>query len=90
MTLTAMFALPPRMRRLMEYSESWVRMPARIAGMPMNVWNRPVASPASMPTRNAAIIATHTLQPPIISTAATAPPVAMLPSTVRSATSRMR
>ena len=58
--------------------------------MPMNVWKMPVARPASMPTRNAATIATHTLQPPMMSTAATAPPVAMLPSTVRSATSRIR
>lgn len=65
-------------------------MPASIAGMPISVWNMPVASPASMPARNAAPIATHTLQPPMISTAATAPPVAMLPSTVRSDTSKMR
>ena len=30
------------MRKLTEYSASWVKIPARIAGMPQAVWNRPV------------------------------------------------
>ena len=32
--LMAWLALPPMMRRFMEKSASWVRIPARIAGMP--------------------------------------------------------
>ena len=40
-------------RRLMEYRASWVRIPARMAGMPHCVWNRPVTKPASIPARKA-------------------------------------
>ena len=61
-----------------------------MAGIPISVWKQPVASPASRPAAKAASRAVQTLYPEVISTAATAPPVAMLPSTVKSATSRMR
>ena len=90
LALMAVLALLSMMRRLMEYRASWVNMPARMAGMPMAVWNTPVTSPASRPTAKATRSATHALHPEVISMAATAPPVAMEPSTVRSATSRMR
>lgn len=65
-------------------------MPDRMAGIPIHVWNTPVTKPVSIPTTNAATSAAHALQPLMMSTAATAPPVAMEPSTVKSATSRMR
>ena len=72
------------MTRLIEYSDSWVRMPDRIPGMPIAVWNRPVTRPASMPAMIAHSSAIQTLTPAIISMMHTAPPVAMVPSTVRS------
>ena len=75
------------MRRLMEYRASWVKIPARMAGMPHAVWNRPVISPATIPAQNAPSRATHTLAPAIVSMMKVAPPVHMVPSTVRSATS---
>ena len=77
-------------RRFTEYRASWVRMPARIAGMPQAVWNRPVTRPASIPARNAASRATGMGAPAMVSIIKVAPPVAMVPSTVRSATSRIR
>ena len=89
-TPTAWFALLPMIRRLMEYRDSWVRMPARMAGMPHFVWNRPVTKPASIPARNAHSRAAQALTPARISMTATAPPVAREPSTVKSATSRIR
>ena len=52
--------------------------------MPMAVWNRPVARPASMPATMAQSSAIHTFRPCIISMMHTAPPVAIVPSTVRS------
>ena len=73
--------------RLMEYRLSWVRMPANMGGIPMAVWNTPVSSPASIPAMTAHSSATHTFTPFSISITHTAPPVAMLPSTVRSARS---
>jgi len=51
-TLIAWLA-EPSMRRFIEYSASWVSIPASIAGIPMNVWNIPVISPASIPAMNA-------------------------------------
>ena len=78
------------MRRLMEYRASWVRMPARMAGMPQAVWSRPVTRPASMPARMAITMAAQGFQPMVMHTAHTAPPVVSEPSTVRSAMSRMR
>jgi len=77
-------------RRLMEYRDSWVRIPARMAGMPHFVWNRPVTKPAAMPARKEHSKASQGLTPARISMTAAAPPVASEPSTVRSATSRIR
>ena len=51
-TLMDWLALP-MIFRLMEYSESWVKIPARMAGMPINVWNRPVTRPVSRPATSA-------------------------------------
>ena len=79
----------PMMRRFTEYSASWVRMPARMAGMPQAVCSRPVTRPAAMPERKAATMAAQGFQPPVTSMMNTAPPVHMVPSTVRSATSRI-
>ena len=62
-------------------------MPDRIGGMPMAVWKMPVTSPASMPATIAHASASHTLRPFSISITHTAPPVAMVPSTVKSARS---
>ena len=76
--MTAMFTV---------YSPSWVRMPARMAGMPHTVWSRPVASPAAIPASSAASMASHTLTPLANRTTNTAPPVQKEPSTVRSAMS---
>ena len=80
----------PWIRRLTEYRASWVRIPARMAGMPMDVWKTPVTAPASMPTASAMSVASQGLTPLVIRMAATAPPVAKEPSTVRSAMSRIR
>ena len=85
--MIATFALLPMMRRLMENSASCVRMPARMAGMPMKVCRMPVTRPASMPARNAHSSAIQRLTPCVMRTRQTAPPVAMVPSTVRSARS---
>lgn len=80
----------PMMRRLTEYSASWVRIPARMAGIPHRVWSRPVTSPASIPARMAHRVAIQMLTPLRAGSTQAAPPVAREPSTVRSATSRMR
>ena len=80
----------PMIRRFTEYSASWVRMPARMAGMPQAVWNRPVTRPASTPARKAPSMARGIGAPAMVSMMKVAPPVAMVPSTVRSATSRIR
>ena len=53
--------------------------------MPMQVCSRPVTIPASMPASTAHSSATQVFTPCIISMMQTAPPVAMVPSTVRSA-----
>ena len=74
----------------MEYSASWVRMPARIAGMAQRVCSRPVISPASIPASTAHSRATQGLHPARMSMTHTAPPVAREPSTVRSDTFRIR
>ena len=79
----------PIMARLTDHRPSWVRMPARIAGMPQAVCRRPVASPVSIPARMAHKSASQTLQPPAIIMTHTAPPVQKEPSTVRSAMSRI-
>ena len=78
------------MFKLMEYREIWVKMLARMPGMPRAVCRMPVMKPATMPARKAKISAAHGLIPPRISMTATAPPVAREPSTVRSAKSNRR
>ena len=65
-------------------------MPARMAGMPHTVWKKPVTKPAAMPARNDPSRASGMETPAMVSMMNVAPPVAMVPSTVRSATSRMR
>ncbi len=89
MTLMATLAFIPMMARLTDHSPSWVRIPARMAGMPQAVWSRPVASPASMPASSAAGMASHRPAPAPNRTTNTAPPVQKDPSTVRSAMSRI-
>ncbi len=76
--------------RLMEYSAYCVRIPARIAGIPSFVCRSPVAVPARRPATTAISIAAQGFQPLIVSMTVTAPPVAKVPSTERSATSRRR
>ena len=68
----------------------WVRMPARMAGIPMKVWSRPVTKPVARPATRAASRETQTFWPESRHMTQTAPPVPKEPSTVRSATSRMR
>ncbi len=80
----------PMTRRLMEYSAIIVRMPERRAGIFNLVWSRPVHSPPSRPAIRAKRVASQGFMPPLMNRAATAPPRAMVPSTVRSATSRTR
>ena len=82
-------ALKSMMDMLTEYSPNWVRMPARMAGMPHWVFSTPVTSPASMPASVAASMAAQTLTPAVKSMTKTAPPVQKEPSTVRSAMSRI-
>ena len=76
--------------RLTEYRDNWVKIPARMAGMPISVWNRPVTRPASRPAPNASSRDSQTFMPEVIHMMQTAPPRPKVPSTVRSATSRMR
>ena len=64
-------------------------MLARMAGMPSATCSTPVTAPVSMPTAKAAAMAAAGLHPARISITATAPPVAIEPSTVRSATSKI-
>ena len=75
----------PIMRILIEYSANCVRMPDKIAGIPKQVCKTPVTRPVNMPAIKANTSASNGFIPPTISTAATAPPVHKLPSTVRSA-----
>ena len=65
-------------------------MPARMAGMPMKVCSRPVTRPARRPASSAMSSETQTFWPESRHMTHTAPPVPKEPSTVRSATSRMR
>ena len=58
--------------------------------MPQAVWSSPVTRPASMPAMKAMRRASQGLSPMVMPRAATAPPVAREPSTVRSAMSRIR
>ena len=65
-------------------------MPERMAGMPMKVWSRPVTRPVARPASTATRSDTQTFCPDSRHMTQTAPPVPKEPSTVRSATSRMR
>ena len=76
--------------RFTEYRDNCVRIPARMAGIPIKVWKIPVTRPAVIPAKVATKRDTHTLCPLIIIMTQTAPPVHMVPSTVRSAMSRTR
>ena len=60
------------------------------AGMPIKVWSRPVTKPVARPASTAASRDTQTFWPESRHMTQTAPPVPKEPSTVRSATSRMR
>ena len=80
----------PMIFRLTEYRASWVRIPARIAGMPMKVCSNPVTRPQARPAMKARIRAVQTFWPVSRAMTQTAPPVPNELSTVRSATSRMR
>ena len=75
------------MFRFIEYNESCVRIPAKISGIPSTVCKIPVISPASIPATNATATAATGFHPFNISITVTTPPVAIVPSTVRSAKS---
>ena len=78
----------PMIRKLTDQSDIWVRIPARMAGMSNSTWSSPVTSPATIPARVPSRMATMGSRPkPTEATAATLPPKAKLPSTVRSAIS---
>ena len=81
--------LPPRMDGLTEYRMSWVRMPARIEGMPRAVFRSPVTTPVSAPAKMAIMTLNQAGSPAVIKTAHTQATVQMAPSTVRSAMSRV-
>ena len=83
---SAWLALPSSFR-FTDQSTIWVRMPARMGGMPRPTWSRPVTAPASTPASTAHSSASHGLCPPSSSMVHTAAPVQMEPSTVRSAIS---
>ena len=87
--LMATLAFMLMMAMLIDHRLSWVKMPAKMAGMPHSVWSSPVTRPAAMPASTAASSAAGRLTPPLNSTANTAPPVQNEPSTVRSAISRI-
>ena len=89
MMFKATLAFMDMMARFTDHSPSWVKIPARMAGMPHTVWSSPVTSPAAMPDTVAASSATHRLIPWEKSTTNTAPPVQKEPSTVKSAMSRI-
>ena len=86
-TPTAWLELLPRILKLTEYRPSWVSIPASMAGMPMDVWKIPVTSPARAPASTAHIREMPREWPARIIIIHTAPPVAMVPSTVKSARS---
>ena len=83
---TAVLACPIILR-FTDHRMSWVKIPERIAGMPMSVWKIPVTSPASAPATTATSTASQAFTPAAMSTAHTAPPVHIEPSTVKSAKS---
>ena len=80
----------PMIRRFTEYRAICVRMPASSPLMRPFVCSKPVTTPAARPPATAIDVARAGGQPLMIPTAAIAPPVVKLPSTVRSGKSRMR
>ena len=80
----------PIMRILTEYKAIIVRMLASSTCIFIFVCKRPVARPASIPAAKAAKSERSGCTPCAMSTPETAPPVAKLASTVRSAMSRIR
>ena len=78
-----------RMRRLIEYKASIMRMPERIPGIFSFVVRIPVQKPAREPAAPAIRIARKGLNPLKTRSAHTQPPRAKLPSTVMSAKSRI-
>ena len=77
----------PMMRILMEYRAIMVRIPAKIPGISSLVCKKPVMKPQTMPAASANKRERKGFIPWEIKIAVTAPPVAKLPSTVRSAKS---
>ena len=77
----------PMMRRFTDHRLICVRMPARMAGISNAVARKPVTAPVMAPASIEAAMASAGLTPATTHTAHTAPPVAKLPSTVRSAMS---
>jgi len=69
----------------MEYKAICDKIPARISGIPRVVCKKPVTRPASIPDRQEIISASGVGIPLVIHITATAPPVASVPSTVKSA-----
>ena len=71
-TFTAWLDLPI-IPKLMEYNEIWVKILAKMPGMPSAVCKSPVISPHSMPAINEITNAITGCTPARISTTATAP-----------------
>ncbi|MNP50530.1 hypothetical protein D3C76_1448000 [compost metagenome] len=80
----------PIIRMLMEYSAIIIKIPDNRPFIFPLVCSKPVIAPATKPPKKAQIVAIHGDVPPVIITAAMAPPVVKLPSTVKSGKSRMR
>ena len=80
----------PMMRRLIEYSAIWVKIPASSGWIFPHVLSSPVTSPATSPTQPPTAVAASGGHPPTSRMAAVAAPVVKLPSMVRSAKSRIR
>ena len=84
LALIEILAFPLAILRFTLQRANWVKIPAKIAGIPYNVCNKPVTNPHNIPTKKAIRIARKKFTPLVISTAATIPPLAKLPSTVKS------
>ena len=83
--LTDWFDLSDMIRRLMDQREIWVRIPARIAGIPKKVCKTPVTAPATPPANAPHTRASVGSSPASIIVAHTQPPSAKAPSVVISA-----
>ena len=67
-----------------DHKASCVKIPARMAGIPNNVCNKPVTSPHNKPAIKPRSNPSQKLPPEKMITAHTAPPVTNDPSTVKS------